>query len=492
MIWGGSLFLAGPIKGPRAKLAAYKERNGKRMDQAPKSAIHPKGDFFNLKGSGTTVRTEIVAGLTTFFTMAYIIFVNPSILGDANMPQGAVMIATCIAAAVGTLLMSLLANYPFALASGMGLNAFFAYTICGSMGFSWQAGLAAVFISGLIFILLTVTGLRTAIVNAIPLFLKKAIGGGIGLFIALIGLINAGIIVPSNTSTIVGMGSFNTPTVILALVGLVITIALVCWKVKGGLLISILATSVIGAILQYGFGVAVGLPENVTFAFQFDFSAAGQFATGFGELFNAKEGIGVLIFSIVSVLLSLTMVDMFDTIGTLVGAASKGGFLDKDGNLPRADKALLADAVATCTGAVLGTSTVTTYVESSAGIAEGGKTGLTSLTTAACFVLAIFASPLLGFIPGAATAPILIVVGVMMAGAIKEIDWHDIEVAIPSFFTLVMMPFAYSIADGIAFGCISYTVIKAVRGKFKDIHPVMWVIVLLFLLRYVFQNIQLA
>lgn len=459
------------------------------MDQIPSNAIHPKGDFFGLKRSGTTVRTEIVAGLTTFFTMAYIIFVNPGILSAAGIPEGAVMIATCISAAVGTLLMSLLANYPFALASGMGLNAFFAYTICGTMGYSWQAGLAAVFISGVIFILLTVTGLRTAIVNAIPLFLKKAIGGGIGLFIAFVGLGNAGIVVSSD-STKVALGTFNTPSVILALIGLVITIALVCWKVKGGLLIAIAATSVIGAVMQYGFGIAIGLPEQVSFSFNFDFSAAGQFVYGFGELFNAKEGIGVLIFSIVSVLLSLTMVDMFDTIGTLVGAASKGGFLDKDGNLPRVDKALLADAVATSAGAMLGTSTVTTYVESSSGIAEGGKTGLTSLTTAICFVLAIFASPLLSFVPNAATAPVLIIVGVMMASAIKEIDWSDLEIAIPSFFTLTMMPFGYSIADGIAFGCISYTIIKVVRGKFKEIHPVMWVIVILFLLRYIFQAFQ--
>ncbi len=458
------------------------------MDQNT-NAIHPKGDFFGLKRSGVTVRTEIVAGLTTFFTMAYIIFVNPSILSASGIPGDAVMIATCLSAALGTVLMALLANYPFALASGMGLNVFFAYTICGTMGYSWQAGLAAVFISGVIFILLTVTGLRTAIVNAIPLYLKKAIGGGIGLFIAFIGLGNAGIVV-ANDSTKIGLGTFNNPSVILALVGLVITIALVCWKVKGALLIGIAATSVIGAILQYVFGVAIGLPEQISFSFHFDFSAAGQFVNGFGELFNASQGVGVLIFSIVSVLLSLTMVDMFDTIGTLVGAASKGGFLDKDGNLPLAEKALLADAIATSAGAALGTSTVTTYVESSSGIAEGGKTGLTSLTTAACFVLAIFASPLLSFVPGAATAPVLVIVGVMMASAIKEIDWADIEIAIPAFFTLTMMPFGYSIADGIAFGCISHTIIKVVRGKFKEVHPVMWVIVLLFLLRYVFQAIQ--
>ncbi|MCI9273461.1 MAG: NCS2 family permease [Clostridiales bacterium] len=458
--------------------------------KAPSNAIHPKGDFFNFKGTGSNPRTEIVAGLTTFFTMAYIIFVNPPMLKDAGMDQNAVLIATCLAAALGTVLMGLLSNYPFALASGMGLNAFFAYTICGQMGYSWQAGLAAVFLSGVIFIIITVTGLRTAIVNAIPLFLKKAIGGGIGLFIAFIGLKNAGIIAASE-STFVSLDKFNNPHIILAVIGLILTIALVVWKVKGGLLISILGTSAIGAVMQYAMGFDIGMPTDVAFNFNLDLGPTfGQCFTGFGELFSTGKGVGVLIFSIISVLLSLTMVDMFDTIGTLVGAASKGGFLDKEGNLPNANRALLADAIATTTGAVLGTSTVTTYVESSSGISEGGRTGLTSLTTAACFVLAIFAMPLLGFVPSAATAPILIVVGVMMASSIKEIEWQDIEIAIPAFFTLLMMPLAYSIADGIAFGCISYTVIKLVKGQPKKVHPVMYVITLLFLARYVIQVFQ--
>ena len=280
-------------------------------------AVHPKGDFFDLKGTGSNVKTEIVAGLTTFFTMAYIIFVNPGILAAAGIPESAVLIATCISAAIGTFLMSFLANYPFALASGMGLNAFFAYTICGSMGFSWQAGLAAVFLSGIIFILITVTGLRTAIVNAIPMSLKKAISGGIGLFIAFIGFKNAGIVV-SSESTSIALGTFNNPTVILSVIGLIITIALVVWKVKGSLLIGIAVTSIIGAIMQYALGFNVGMPEQVVFSFNFDFSATGAFASGFGELFSTGKGIGVLIFSIISVLLSLTMVDMFDTIGTLV------------------------------------------------------------------------------------------------------------------------------------------------------------------------------
>jgi AGZA family xanthine/uracil permease-like MFS transporter len=458
--------------------------------RAPGSAIHPKGDFFNLKGTGSNLRTEIIAGLTTFFTMSYIIFVNPDLLSAAGMDANAVMIATCISAAIGTLLMALLSNYPFALASGMGLNAFFAFTICGTMGFSWQAGLAAVFISGVIFIIITVTGLRTAIVNAIPLSLKKAIGGGIGLFIALIGFKNAGIVV-SNPDTLVALGSFNVPTTVLAIIGLIITIALVVWKVKGALFISIIATTIIGNFMQYVMNIDVGITGgspnlNLSLAPTF-----GKFVEGFGELFNTSQGVGVLIFSIISVLISLTMVDMFDTVGTLIGAAGKGGFLDKDGNLPNADKALLADAIATSAGAIMGTSTVTTYVESSAGISEGGKTGLTGVTTAVCFLLAVFLAPLLGFIPGAATAPILIVVGVMMASSLKDIAWDEIDVAIPAFFTLIMMPLAYSIADGIAFGCISYVIIKMVRGKFKEIHPVMYVIALLFLLRYIIQLIHI-
>ena len=458
--------------------------------KAPSNAIHPKGDFFNFKGTGSNPRTEVIAGLTTFFTMAYIIFVNPPMLAETGMDQNAVLIATCLSAAIGTVLMALLSNYPFALASGMGLNAFFAYTICGQMGYSWQAALAAVFISGIIFIIITVTGVRTAMVNAIPLPLKKAIGGGIGIFIAFLGLKNAGIIVDSE-STFVALGKFNEPQVILAVIGLVITIAMVVWNVKGGLLIGIIGTSVIGAVMQYAFGLPIGLPETFTFNFNLNLAPTfGQFFNGFGELFSAGQGIGVLIFSIISVLLSLTMVDMFDTIGTLVGAASKGGFLDKDGNLPNANRALLADAIATSAGAVLGTSTVTTYVESSSGVSAGGRTGLTGLTTAACFVLAIFLMPVLGFVPNAATAPILIIVGVMMASSLKEIEWGDIEVAIPAFFTLIMMPLASSIADGIAFGCISYTVIKLVKGQPKKVHPVMYVISILFLARYIIQVFQ--
>lgn len=455
-----------------------------------KESTASRKDFFKLKENKTTVRTEIVAGLTTFFTMAYIIFVNPSILGTTGMDTGAIMLATCISAAIGTLLMGLLSNYPLAQAPGMGLNAFFAFTICGTYGYSWQAGLAAVFISGLIFILLTATGGREAIVNAIPLPIKKAISGGIGLFIAIVALINAGIVANSD-STLITLGNFSEPKVLLAMIGIVVTTFLVVWNVKGGLFISILITTVIGAIMQFGFGADVGIAMGLSVGNSLA-PTFGQFLSGFGELLKFDQGIGVAIFSLISVLISLTMVDMFDTVGTLYGTAGKAGFLTKDGKLPRANKALMADAVATSVGAVLGTSTVTTYVESSAGISEGGRTGLTSVTTAACFVLAIFLAPFLGFIPGAATYPVLVLVGVMMMGGVREIDWSDMEIAIPCFFTIAMMPFAYSISEGIAFGCISYTIIKLVRGKAKEIHPVMYVIAGLFLVRYILQYVHIV
>ncbi len=293
-------------------------------------------------------------------------------------------------------------------------------------------------------------------------------------------------------STLVTLGNFSDPRVLLAVIGLIITIALVVWNVKGGLFISIIITSIIAAIMQYGMGFAMGLPETVSLG-EFPSLAPtfGKFTEGFGELLNLDQGAGVAIFSLISVLISLTMVDMFDTVGTLYGTAGKAGFLTKEGKLPNAGRAMLADAIATSTGAVMGTSTVTTFVESSAGISAGGRTGLTSVTTAVCFVLAIFLSPFLGFIPTEATSPVLVLVGVMMMGGVKDVDWNDMEIAIPSFLTIAMMPFAYSISEGIGFGCISYTVIKMVRGKFKEVHPVMYVISALFVIRYILLAIKL-
>ena len=451
--------------------------------------------FFKLKENGTTVRTEIVAGLTTFFTMAYIIFVNPELLGFTGMDKGAVMIATCLAAALGTYLIGILSNYPFAQAPGMGLNAFFAFTICGSMGYSWQAALAAVFVSGILFIAITATGFRQMIVNAIPMSLKRAIGAGIGLFIALIGLTNAGIVV-GGAGTVVELGDFGSPTVLLAVFGLFLALVLLVKKVKGSLFIAIVGTSAVGAILQFGLGVELGISASgINEAFGESFSAFGntfgQAFSGFGELFSAGEGFGVMIASVLTVLIALTLTDMFDTIGTLIGTAEKGGFLDKEGNLPRAGGAMMADAIATTTGAVLGTSTVTTYVESAAGISEGGRTGLTSMVTGTLFLLSLIFAPMLGLIPSAATAPILIVVGVLMVASLKNIKWDDLTEAIPCFFTVVMMPFAYSISDGIGMGFIFYALVKLFTGKAKEIHPVLGIFALVFIARYVLMGVGL-
>ncbi|MDR0518562.1 MAG: NCS2 family permease [Clostridiales Family XIII bacterium] len=466
--------------------------------------------LFRLRENNTTVGREVVAGITTFVTMAYIVFVNPSILGLAGMDTGAVMLATCIGAAIGTFIMGLMSNYPFAQAPGMGLNAFFAFTICGSLGYTWQAGLAAVFISGIIFIIITVTGLREAVVNGIPASLKKAISAGIGVFIAYIGVKNAGLLTftsdpgtyqmfgdsPESATIVAGAGavpafSFASPTAILSIIGLVITVALVTKKLKGALIIGIAITSVIGAILQFASGGAfnVGITPPGKFELPSLAPTFGKFGEGFGQLFTTDQGIGVAIISVVTILISLTLVDMFDTIGTLIGTASKAGFLDKDGNLPRARQAMMADAIATTAGAVIGTSTVTTYVESTAGVSAGGRTGLTSVTTGVLLLLSIFLAPVLGFVPSGATAPILIIVGVMMASSLKDIDWPDWRTSVPCFFTVVFMPFAYSISDGIAMGFIFYVIINAFSGKAKEVSPVMYVFAALFALRYVFLNV---
>ncbi|MCL2003442.1 MAG: NCS2 family permease [Oscillospiraceae bacterium] len=451
--------------------------------------------FFKLKENNTNVKTELLAGVTTFFTMAYIIFVNPDILSNefgAGMNPGAVFVATCLAAALGTILIGLLSYYPFVQAPGMGLNAFFSFTVCGMMGFSWQAALAAVFTSGILFILLTATGFRQKIVTAIPLSLKRAICAGIGLFIALIGFINAGII--QSDYPLVSIGNLGSPSVILAVFGILLIVALLCMKIKGSLFIGILATSAIAVIMQFGFKVELGLSTpGFTEAFGDTFSefaaALGQCFTGFGELFSTGDGVGAMLVSAITVLVVLTLTDMFDTVGTLVGCAEKGGFLDKDGDLPRAGQAMMADAVATTTGAVMGTSTVTTYIESAAGVSEGGKTGLTSMFTGALFILALLFAPVMGLIPGAATAPALIIVGIMMMSTLKDIKWGDMMEAIPCFFTAVMMPFTYSIADGIGLGFIFYTLVKLFTGKFKEVHPILLVFSLLFLAKYVLKGL---
>ncbi|SJZ34194.1 NCS2 family permease [Selenihalanaerobacter shriftii] len=429
--------------------------------------------FFKLKENNTTVKTEILAGLTTFMTMAYIIIVNPLILKDAGMPFEAVMAATVISAAFATLIMGLYANYPFALAPGMGLNAFFAYTVVLGMGLSWQAALAAVFISGIFFIAITITGIRTAIVNAIPISLKKAVSAGIGLFIALIGLKNANIIV-SNEATLIGLTEkLAAPDTLLALIGLAIIGILMARRIKGAILIGIIITTIIGIPM----GI-VEIKEGFSpFDLHINLETFGAFKKGLPELKN---------FGILNVILAFTFVDLFDTIGTLVGTGARAGMLDEDGNLPRVGKALMADSLGTTFGSILGTSTVTTYVESTAGIMEGGRTGLTAVTVAILFLASLIISPLVLLVPSAATAPALIIVGVLMMGAITDIDFDDFTEAFPAFMTIIMMPFAFSIAEGIAAGIIIYPIVKLIAGKSDEIHPVIYILALLFLARYIY------
>ncbi|MBR4018279.1 MAG: NCS2 family permease [Clostridia bacterium] len=431
--------------------------------------------LFKLKAHNTTVKTEIVAGVTTFFAMAYIIFVNPGFLSEAGMDFNAVMMATCLAAALGTILTAFLANVPFAQAPGMGLNAFFTYTVCFGMGYTWQNALAIVLLSGMIFFFISISPLRSKIIEAIPASLKSAISAGIGLFIALIGMLNVGLVTANNN--LLDLGNITAGPALVALIGLVITAILMAYKVKGALFLGIIITTIVGI----PFGVTT-FPESITFS---GFSTlAPVFGKVFTEGFNGLLGHGVL--ALLTAIITFAICDCFDTVGTLIGTAKAAKMLDEDGNLPTGDKALIADAVATMAGAVLGTSTVTTFVESSTGISEGGRTGLTSLTVGILFVLAaFFFGPIAGIIPSAATAPALIIVGVLMLGNAADIDWKDIEVAVPCFLTIAIMPFAYAISDGIGFGFISYTLIKLARGKAKEVPVFLYVISLLFIAQYV-------
>ena len=429
------------------------------------------------------IRTEILAGITTFLTMAYILAVNPGIFSALDMPGGAVFTATALAAIVGTLVMALYAKKPFALAPGMGLNAFFVFTVCLGMGHSWQFALTAVFLEGIIFIILTVTKVRTWLINAIPGTLKKAIGAGIGLFIAFIGFQNAGIIT-NNDATLVGLGNITEGTALLALIGLFITAGLVMAKVRGGILLGILITTVIGLFIKDS---ATG--EAIT---QFAHTEGGALKVvalpdSISPIFCKFEWGSILSWDMLAVVFTFLFVDMFDTMGTIIGVHQGAGLIKKGGDeIPGAEKMFLADSVATVAGACFGTSTTTTYVESAAGVGEGGRTGLTAFTTAVLFAVALLLSPLFLAIPGAATAPALIIVGVMMMPSIKTIHWEDYCKAIPAFITLIMMPLAYSISDGILLGVISYVVCHAVAGKFKDISITMWVLAVLFVLKFIF------
>ncbi len=454
--------------------------------------------IFKLKERNTDVKTEVIAGITTFMTMAYILAVNPTILAQAGMDHGAVFTATALAGMIATLLMAAFANYPFALAPGMGLNAYFTYSVVIGMGYSWEMALTAVFVEGIIFLILSVTNVREAIFNAIPLNLKAAVSVGIGLFIAFIGLQNAHIVIGS--STLVGLfsldnynmalpegstlGTFNDVgiTVVLAIVGIIITAILVEKKVKGNILIGILATWVLGIICQLA-GLYVPSPELGFYSLLPDFSN-GLSVPSLAPIFFKLDFSKVLTLEFFVVLFAFLFVDLFDTIGTLIGVSTKAGMLDKDGKLPNIRGALLADSVGTTVGAVLGTSTVTTFVESAAGVAEGGRTGLTAVTSAILFGLSLFLSPIFLAIPSFATAPALVVVGFYMFSNIAHIDFEDMAEAIPCYICIIAMPFFYSISEGIAMGVISFVAINLVTGKMKKITPLMYVLAVLFLLKY--------
>ena len=436
--------------------------------------------LFKLKENKTTVRTEIVAGITTFMTMAYILAVNPSILGDAGMDPTAVLLATCIASFIGTACMALMANYPFALSAGMGLNAFFAYTVVLGFGYSWQVALLAVFIEGIIFIILSLTKVREAIFNSIPMSLKHAVSVGIGLFIAFIGLQNAGLSV-GNASTLVSMVSFTDGfqtkgiAALLALVGTVITAILYIKRVKGSILIGIICE--LTGLYDPAFSIIPSFEMT-------DFTKLGK---TFGQCFNVDFE-GVEIFNFIVIIFSFLFVDLFDTLGTLIGVSAKADMLDKDGKLERIRPALLADAVATSAGAVLGTSTTTTFVESSAGVAAGGRTGLTSMTTAILFLVSMFFAPVFTAIPSFATAPALIVVGFLMFSNITQLKLteENYASAIPAYLCIIAMPLFYSISEGISIGIISYVIINLVCKKAKEINPIMYVLAILFILKYIF------
>ena len=455
--------------------------------------------LFKLKENGTDVKTEVLAGITTFMTMAYILAVNPSILAAAGMDQGAVFTATALASLIGTLLMALFANYPFALAPGMGLNAYFAYTVVLGMGYSWEVALTAVFVEGIVFIILSLTNVREAIFNAIPLNLKAAVSVGIGLFIAFIGLQNANIVVSGATLVeLFSLDGYNLAngveatfndvgiTVILAIIGVLITGVLVIKNIKGNILWGILSTWILGIICQFA-GLYVPNPEIGFYSLLPDFSG-GLSIPSIMPVLGKLQFDGIFSLNFIVVIFAFLFVDMFDTIGTLIGVSSKADMLDENGKLPRIKGALLADAVATTVGAFLGTTTTTTYVESASGVTEGGRTGLTAVTTAILFGLALFLSPIFLAIPSFATAPALIVVGFYMMTNVVNINFSDISEALPCYICIVAMPFFYSISDGIAMGVISYVVLNILTGKAKDkkISALMYVLAILFVLKYIF------
>ncbi|MBB5322042.1 NCS2 family permease [Marinobacter oulmenensis] len=424
--------------------------------------------LFQLKAHGTTIRREVVAGITTFLTMAYIIVVNPSILSSTGMDFGAVFVATCLAAAIGTLIMGLWANYPIALAPGMGLNAFFSFTVVGSMGYSWQVALGAVFLSGFIFFILSIVKVREWIINSIPMSLRFGISAGIGFFLALIALKNAGIVV-DHPATLVGLGDIKAAEGLLFFGGFVLICALSFRRITGAVMIGILAITVVSMLLgMVEYDGLVSTPPSLAPTFlELDLS-------------------GALNIGMISVIFAFLFVDLFDTSGTLIGAAHRGGLLDENGKLPRLGRALMSDSVATMSGAALGTSTTTSYIESTAGISAGGRTGLTAVVVAILFLACLLFSPIASIIPAYATAPALLYVAVLMASGLKLIDWDDITDAAPAIVTALTMPLTFSIANGIALGFITYAVVKALSGRWSDLNPSVVIIAVVFVLKFMF------
>ena len=422
--------------------------------------------YFKLAENNTDVKTEVLAGITTFLTMAYIIFVNPLILGDAGMDKGAVFVATCLAASLATAMMGLYANYPIALAPGMGLNAYFAYGVVNGMGVPWTVALGAVFISGVLFLALTLTHVREWIINSIPKALKLSISAGIGLFLAIIALKNAGLVV-ENKATLVGIGNLKAPATILACLGFFLMVGLDALRVRGAIMIAVLAVTVIGIV----FGLS-------------PFNGIASMPPSLAPTFMKMDVAGALSLGLVAVVFAFLFVDLFDNAGTLIGLAHRAGFLDKEGKLPRIRQALVTDSAAAMGGAILGTSTTTSYIESAAGIKEGGRTGLTALTVAALFLLALFFAPLATTVPAYATAPALFFVACLMARGLAELDWEDVTEYAPGVVTAISMPLTFSIAHGIAFGFISYAGIKIAAGRFQDVSPVVAVLAVLFIVKF--------
>ena len=426
--------------------------------------------LFQLKAHNTTLRTEVLAGLTTFLTMAYILFVNPAILGETGMDKGAVFVATCLAAAIGSAIMGLIANYPIALAPGMGLNAFFTYTVVLHMGHSWQVALGAVFISATLFFVLSIFRIREWIINSIPLPLRSAISAGIGLFLALIALKEAGLVI-ANPATLVGLGDLTSPGPLLAILGFFLIVALEARRVTGAVMIGILVVTAIAIALGVTpFGGILSMPPSMA------------------PTFLQLDIMGALDVGMISVIFAFLFVDLFDNTGTLIGVAKRAGLMSKDGHLPKMGRALIADSTAAMGGSLLGTSTTTSYIESAAGVAAGGRTGLTACVVAVLFLLALFFAPLAGTVPAFATAPALLFVAVLMTSGLAEIDWDDITVAAPVVITALAMPLTFSIANGIAFGFISWVVIKSLAGRWKDLNPALVVLAALFVIKFGFFN----